>query len=267
MPNRITQAVILSAGLGTRLRPLTNKIPKVMLPLQGKPLLEHHIEQLKKHGIREFFINLHYLPDVIKNYFGEGGKWDVKIYYAFEQEILGTAGGVKNFESALADNFFIIYGDAFYEINYEHLADFYLSHKDAVGMGTVRQTDHPWDSDLAVVDGGGRIVEFHIKPHKELPKSYFGMSAPYIFSKKILEYIPRGKYYEIDHNLVPDLLARGYHYYAYRLKEDEFRKDIGTMERYKEVQEYVSNLKTEISKSSISKQKPRPKTPQTKLRI
>ncbi len=234
--------MILSAGLGTRLRPLTDNIPKVMLPLGGKPLLQWHIENLKEYGVKEFFINLHYLPEKITDYFGDGSKFGVKINYALEEpEILGTAGGVKNFERALTNNFFVIYGDTFYQINYERLADFYLSHKDAVGIGTVRKTDHPWDSDLAVVDGGGRVVEFHIKPHKELPKNYFGMSAPYIFSKKILDYIPAGKYYEIDHDLMPDILRHGYNYCAYRLGGDEFRKDIGTMERYKQVEDYIKN--------------------------
>ena len=100
----ITQAIILSAGFGTRLRPLTDSMPKVMVPLAGKPLLEHHILQLKKHGVTEFFINLHYLPDVITKYFGDGSKLGVKIHYVLEApEILGTAGGVKSFEKNLAD--------------------------------------------------------------------------------------------------------------------------------------------------------------------
>lgn len=245
MQNKITQAVILSAGLGTRLRPLTDNIPKVMVPLAGKPLLEWHIEQFKKHGLREFFINLHYLPDVIKNYFGDGFKFGVKIKYALEEpEILGTAGGIKNFQDLLQENFFVIYGDTFYQIDYGRLANFYLSLKDAIGLGTVRRTDHPQDSDLAVIDEGGRILQFLMKPHKELPqKDFWGMSAPYIFSKKILEYIPHEKYYEIDHNLVPDLLSRDYHYYAYRLQKDEFRKDIGTMERYRAVEEYIKKTR------------------------
>jgi NDP-sugar pyrophosphorylase family protein len=248
MQNKITQAIILAAGLGTRLRPLTDNIPKVMVPLGGKPLLQWHVENLKECGVKEFFINLHYLPEKITDYFGGGSKFGVKINYVLEKpEILGTAGGVKNFECMLADNFFVIYGDTFYKINYEHVVDFYLSHKDAIGAGTVRKTDHPWDSDLAVVDDGGRVVEFHIKPHKELPQNYFGMSAPYIFSKKILDYIPAGKYYEIDHNLVPDILGHGYKYYAYRLGDDEFRKDIGTMERYNAVQEYLKKNKATSS--------------------
>lgn len=247
---KISQAVILSAGLGTRLRPITDKIPKVMAPLGGKPLLERHIEDFKRYGVREFFVNLHYLPDKITDYFGDGSKLGVKINYALElPEIRGTAGGIKNFsaeggsapggEARLGDEFFVIYGDTFYEVDYGRIVDFYFSRKNAIGVGTVRKTDHPWDSDLAVVGDDGRVLKFLIKPHEKLPENYWGMSAPYVFSKKILEYIPAGKYYEIDHQLVPDLLSRGYKYYAYRLSEGEFRKDIGTPERYKEVQEYL----------------------------
>lgn len=243
--NKITQAVLLSAGLGTRLRPLTDNIPKVMVPFGGKPLLEWHIEALKGHGIREFFVNLHYLPEVIKNHFGDGSKLGVGIKYVLEEpEILGTAGGVKNFDGMLGDHFFVLYADTFYQIDYGRVADFYFSKKDAIGIGTVRKTDHPQDSDLAIVDQDDRVVEFLRKPHKELPEGEFwGMSAPYIFSKEILQYIPAGKYYEIDHELVPDLLGRGYKYYAYRLAEGEFRKDVGTMERYREVEEYLKKKK------------------------
>jgi len=254
MQNKITQAVILCAGLGTRLRPLTDNIPKVMVPLGGKPLLEWHIEQLKKYGIRDFFINLHYLPEKIKNYFGDGGRFGVKITYSFEPEILGTAGGIKNFEDQIRDDFFVLYGDTFYKIDFAKVADFYFSRPEAIGLGTVRKTDHPQDSDLAVLGENDAVAEFLLKPHgKELPASlesadesgprnYWGMSAPYIFSKKVLEFIPSGKYYEIDHNLVPDLLKRGYKYYAYRLREGEFRKDIGTIERYNEVQNLCGKL-------------------------
>ncbi|MDP2598713.1 MAG: NDP-sugar synthase [Candidatus Liptonbacteria bacterium] len=242
---RITQAVILSAGLGTRLREITNgDIPKVMVPLAGKPLLEHHVAELKKYGVRELFVNLHYLPDVIKNYFGDGSKWGVKIHYALEApEILGTAGGIKNFEGMLHDNFFVLYGDTFYKIDYKNLVDFYASREDPIGAGSARETDHPLDSDLVVPGDDGRVLQFLRKPHKELPEKYLGMSAPYIFSDKVLQYIPQKKYYEIDHELVPDLLSRGFKYYTYTLKTGEFRKDIGTPQRYREVEGYLRGLK------------------------
>lgn len=241
MKTKIKQAVLLSAGLGTRLREVTgNTIPKVMLPLLGKPLLQWHIEQLKKHGVKEFFINLHYLPETIAKYFGDGSKFGVKITYALETpEIRGTAGGIKNFDGLLHDQFLVLYADTFYEIDFGRLVNFYSSLPAPIGMTTARRTDHPLDSDLAVVGNDGRVLKFLIKPHKELPKDYWGTSAPYIFSKKALEYIPKGKYYEIDHNLVPELLALGFNYYACPLIEGEFRKDIGTPERYREVQKYL----------------------------
>ena len=238
--NKITQAVLLSAGFGTRIRALFPDIPKVMAPMLGKPLLLWHIEELKKHGVTEFFINLHYLPDIIRNYFGDGSNFGVKITYVLEEpEIRGTAGGVKNFDGMLTDNFFVLYADTFYRMDYGNLIDFYASLEDPIGIATVRKTDHPMDSDLAILDENDRITEFRLKPHTELPKEYWGSSAPYIFSPKILEFIPKGKYYEIDHNVVPDILSRRYNYYAYRLKEGEFRKDVGTPERYKEVEEYL----------------------------
>ena len=238
--NKITQAVLLSAGFGTRIRSLFPDIPKVMAPLLGKPLLEWHIEELKKHGVTDFFINLHYKPEVIQSYFGDGSKLGVKITYALETpEILGTAGGVKNFDGMLGENFFVLYADTFYRMDYGKLVEFYASLEDPIGVATVRKTDHPMDSDLAVVDNSHRIVEFRLKPHKELPSEYWGSSAPYIFSQKILQYIPTKAYYEIDHNVVPELLSRGEKYYAYPLQEGEFRKDVGTPERYKELEEYL----------------------------
>ena len=160
----ITQAVLLSAGLGTRLRDITKgEIPKVMVPLLGKPLLEYHLEDFKKIGVREFFINLHYLPGKITDYFGDGSKWGVKISYFHETpEILGTAGGIKDFEKYLNENFFVIYADTFYQVNYQNISDLFFSLENPIGLGTVRITDHPEDSDLAVVGENNEIKEFLI---------------------------------------------------------------------------------------------------------
>ena len=115
----LTQAVILCAGLGTRLRPLTDNMPKQMIPVGGKPLLEHLLVQLRDQGVQEFFINLHYLPDAIPAYFGNGEKWGVKITYAWEQpNILGTAGGIKTCEPSLHEEFFVIYCDMWSTIDF-----------------------------------------------------------------------------------------------------------------------------------------------------
>src|SRR4030095_15012417 len=96
-PERIRQAVILAAGFGSRMRPLTDTLPKAMVPVAGRPLLERHVERLRAHGIEEIFINLHYLPEVIRSHFGDGSRWGVRIDYELEPQIRGTAGGVKGF--------------------------------------------------------------------------------------------------------------------------------------------------------------------------
>src|SRR6058998_3426221 len=95
------KAFILAAGLGTRLRALGLEVPKVMVPIGGKPLLQHHLEMLAAQGVSEFIVNLHYLPEKITGYFGDGRQFGVKIVYSEETEILGTAGGVKRMESQL----------------------------------------------------------------------------------------------------------------------------------------------------------------------
>src|SRR3989344_6393127 len=104
------QAVILSAGVGTRLRPLTNTLPKVMVPIQGKPLLQWHIEHVRKFGIREILINLHYLPNIITDYFKDGEKFGVKIIYSYEEKLLGSGGALLPFKRFITDTFFLLYG-------------------------------------------------------------------------------------------------------------------------------------------------------------
>lgn len=238
---KITQAIILSAGFGTRLRPLTDKVPKVMVPLKGKPLLEWHIEQLKRHGIREFFVNLFYLPEVVRGYFGDGGKWDVKITYALEEpEIRGTAGGMKNFEGLLGENFFLIYGDIFSLMDYSRLAEIYASKpRPNLGMELVCDTDHPEDSDLAEVDENMRFRRIYCKPHEVLPATRKGMSGIYIFHQDVMKYVPPGKYWEIDRQLLPEILGRGEAFYACEPAPTDFYKDAGTIERYRQAEEYL----------------------------
>ena len=114
----IRQAAILCAGLGSRLRPFTDHAPKPMLPLLGVPMVEWNIRRFREYGVKEFFINLHHLPDVLRDFLGDGRKLGVQIHYHFEPELLGTAGGIKSFEDQLDEEFFLIYGDIFSHVNH-----------------------------------------------------------------------------------------------------------------------------------------------------
>lgn len=235
------QAIILSAGFGTRLKPFTNKMPKVMVPIDGRPLLEHHIEQLKKYGVRDILINLHYLPEIIMDYFGDGSKFGVKILYKYEPEILGTAGGVKNFENKIKDSFLVIYGDVLNFIDYNKFEKYFHKKTDTIGVEIIGKTDHPHDSDLVEIDANLKFIKIHQKPHEKLPKNYKSMKAAFIFKKEILNYIPENKYYEIDHQLLPDILSRRLNFYGY--KSGDYLNDIGTIERYQKAQEDYFRIK------------------------
>lgn len=248
MENRITQAVILCAGLGTRLRPLTDTTPKPMLPLLGKPMLEWNIEQFKKHGVREFFINLHYLPDVIRNYFGDGSKWGVKINYYFEPEILGTAGGVKGFEKIIGDVFYLIYGDMLSLVDYSKMAENFWTKENPVGMQRTKKTDDYADADVAELDKNMKFLKIHSKPHTEKYKNAHGstpltinrMRGVFILKKEILSFIPQNTPYEIGKQLLPDVVNRGKNFYGYECSE--YSKGIDTINKYQEVESYLKNL-------------------------
>ncbi|MCK4786724.1 MAG: nucleotidyltransferase family protein, partial [Desulfobacteraceae bacterium] len=117
------KAIILAAGKGERLKELTEKVPKPMLRINGEIILEHNLKWLKEYGIEEVFINLHYLPEVIQDYFKNGNAWGIKINYSCEKEILGTAGGVKKIIEDCGwnkwdDDFLLIYGDNLYPFSY-----------------------------------------------------------------------------------------------------------------------------------------------------
>lgn len=236
----IKQAVILCAGLGTRLRPYTDTIPKAMIPLLGKPLLEWHIEQYKKYGVREFFINLHYLPGIIKSYFGNGAKWGVKIIYVFEQIILGTAGGIKNFEDQLDDSFYVQWGDTFSLVNYTKTSEFFFSHPHAVGTVRVGKMGYRPDVDLLEMDETGRITKVHIRPHSQPIENAYSLRGSMIFKKRILSYIPsKGVPYELGRQVLPEIIARGEKFYGYEC--EEYSKGIDTVEEWKEVEQYLKD--------------------------
>ncbi len=234
---KIKQAVILCAGLGTRLRPITDTIPKPMLPILGKPLLEWNIEQFKKHGVTEFFINLHYLPEVIKNHFGDGSKWGVKINYFFESAILGTAGGVKNFENQLDDVFFLIYGDMISMMDYSRMAEYFSNKPGAIGMQRMQKTDNYADADVAELDADGSYLKIHPKPHTEKYSNAYRMKGIFILKKEILNYIPAGAFYELGKNLLPDLVSKGKKFYSYEC--NDYSKGIDTEDKWREVEEYL----------------------------
>lgn len=226
------QAVILSAGVGIRLRPLTKKMPKVMVPINDKPLLEWHIKHLKRFGIREIFINLHYLPDSITKYFDDGDRLGVNIVYSREKKLLGTGGALINFKSLLNQIFLVLYGDVFTSLNIDNLLRFHLKRKADCTI-VVRKTDHAEDSDLVVFGESLRVKKFYFKPHKKLPSTQYGITAIYLFNPEVLKLLPNKTPFDLAKDFLPLLLKHKKRLFCYNT--DEIIKDIGTIERYKKV--------------------------------
>ncbi|MBI2623063.1 MAG: nucleotidyltransferase family protein [Candidatus Liptonbacteria bacterium] len=244
MQNKITQAVIAAGGQGTRLRPTTETIPKVMIPILGKPMLEWHVEQFKKHGVKEFFFTLQYLPEVITNHFGDGSKWGVKINYFVEKEPLGSAGGIKAFEKQLGDEFFFIYGDTFSLVDYTKMTENWAKKPaDALGMQRMKKTQDYADADVAELDADGKFVAIHTKPHTATYPNAHRMRGVFIMRKEILQYVPENTAYDLGKKLMSDIVKRNLKFYSYEC--DDYSKGIDTIEKWKEVEENVRKLQSE----------------------
>jgi NDP-sugar pyrophosphorylase family protein len=225
------KALILSAGKGTRIKEITkDEIPKVMLPIAGKPILEHHINLLRKYGITDMCINLHFKPEHIKKYFGDGSKFGVKITYNYEPELMGTAGALHGFKDILTETFVVFYGDIMNEVNITKFYKFHKSHE-SVATLVVHPSDHPEDSDTVELGENDRIKALHHKPGTR----EFGIitsAACYILEPVVYKYLPEGKS-DFVKDVFPKMIEAGEPVYGYNT--DEYLKDMGTVERYMKV--------------------------------
>ena len=234
----IRHVAILCAGFGTRLRPFTDSAPKPMLPLLGVPMIEWNIRRFREFGATDFFINLHYLPEVLRDYLGDGNRLGVKIHYHFEPELLGTAGGIKHFENQIDEEFFLIYGDIFSHFDYGAMERAWRRGPDALGMQSMKLTTDYSDADVAELDGDGRVVAIHPKPHTADYLNAYRMRGVFILRREILEDVPTEAYFEIGKDLLPAVVEKGGAFYGYSSKD--YSKGIDTLEKWNEVETYMS---------------------------
>lgn len=217
------KAIIMAGGKGLRLRPLTDNIPKPMVKIIDKPVLQHIIELCRAHNITDIGITLGYKSDCITDYFGNGDWLGVKITYFFEDQPLGTAGGVKNAKDFVSDDFIVLSGDAYTTIDLSKAIDFHFAknssftliatpHKNPEGLG-ILETDHD-----------GKITAFIEKP--ENPRPSLINCGIYIMKKAILDMIPEGPY-DFGKQLIPRLAGKAYAFVTY-----DYWSDIGTLPSY-----------------------------------
>lgn len=235
-PHTPRKAVILSAGMGTRLGDLTRNLPKVMVPISGKPMLEHHIVWLRSFGVREFFLNLHYLPDAITSHFGDGSDWDVAIHYHHEDRLLGTAGSLHGFRAHLDDTFLVQYGDVFSRLDLNRLSDFHRAHRAAATL-VVHPSSHPHDSDIIELREGARIRHIHHKPGNDR-FGILGNAGAYLIEPHVFDHLPQEPREEdFCRDLFPRMLDAGEVLCGY--DTEDLLLDVGTPERLAWIEKHL----------------------------
>lgn len=231
------KAMILAAGAGSRLRPVTDRLPKPMVAIGGRPLLEYTIEQLARAGVAEVMINLHHLPDIIPGHFGDGARWGIRIRYSPEPEPLGTAGGVKHVEQFFDDGaFFVWYGDNLSTCNLERLAAF---HHDRAGLATIalHEREDPTSSGIVGLDDRSRVTRFLEKPRPDQVFSRWVSAGIFVLEPGVLHSIEPGMALDFGRDVFPSLLATGAALYGYRMVPPERLYWIDTPDALRQLQQ------------------------------
>ncbi len=215
------KAMVLAAGLGTRLRPLTYEITKPMVPVLDRPVMAHILDLLQRHGIEEVVANLHYFPDTIRAYFGES------ISYRFEPELLGTAGGVRGCAEFFGEEpFLVISGDALTDID---LSAFAARHREAGGIATlaVKKVRDTREYGVVLHDREGRITGFQEKPEPDEALSDLGNCGIYIFDPAIFEHFPERPFVDWAHDVFPALLEHDVPFHIHEVRD--YWNDVGSL--------------------------------------
>ncbi|MEX2105740.1 MAG: NDP-sugar synthase [Solirubrobacterales bacterium] len=183
------RAMVLAAGLGTRLRPITYEMPKPMVPVLNRPVMEHIVRLLARHGFEETIANLHWFPELIQDHFGDGSAFGVELTYSHEQELLGTSGGVRNAAEFLGDSFLVISGDALTDIDLAAMREFHDSHDGIATLATKRVHDTS-QFGVAITGADGRIQGFQEKPKPAEALSDLANCGIYMFRSEIFDFFP-----------------------------------------------------------------------------
>lgn len=225
------QLVIIAGGKGTRLG--LKDVPKPMVKIGDKPLLEHQIDLAKRYGVDEVFILSGHLANVIEEYFGDGSKFGVKIHHVIEPYPLGTAGSLKLLEGKLNDRFLVFYGDVVMDFDIASFVEFDKQY-DSIGTTIIHPNDHPYDSDLLEINKDNKVTKVLPKPHQD-GEYYQNLvnAAVYIFSPKIFEYIEEGVSQDFGKHILSKVVDAGETLIGY--KTPEYIKDMGTADRFEAV--------------------------------
>lgn len=244
------QLVIIAGGKGTRLG--LKDIPKPMVEIDGKPLLEYQIELAKRYGVKDIFILSGHLAEVPFKYFRNGEDFGVNITHIIEPYPLGTAGCIKIMEHIIKEKFMVFYGDVVMDFDLDNFIGFDKQHSSVASI-LVHPNDHPYDSDLVEINACNQVTAFYSKPHKQdMYYKNLVNAAVYIFSPEIFKYIPCGESKDFGKHVFPEILAKGGSISAY--PTTEYVKDIGTLDRFEKVKnDFISGKVARLNRKNKRK--------------
>jgi mannose-1-phosphate guanylyltransferase / phosphomannomutase len=225
------RAVVMAGGEGTRLRPLTSNQPKPMVPIVGKPCMEHILELLRKHGFEDVIVTVAFLPQAIRSYFGDGESLGLDLEYSVEESPLGTAGSVRLTSGKLDDTFLVISGDALCDFDLTKLVEFHRERGAAVTIG-LKSVPNPLEFGIVVTDSDGRIERFLEKPSWSQVFSDTINTGVYVLEPEVLTHVPTDRPYDFSKELFPLLLEMGRPLYGFLC--DGYWQDIGNLDQFRQ---------------------------------
>ena len=223
------KAVVMAGGEGSRLRPLTVTRPKPMVPIVGRPVMEHILNLLKVHGIEDVVVTVQYMASAIEDYFGEGGQLGMRITYSREETPLGTAGSVKNAEEHLTEPFLVISGDALTDFNLTEIIKYHRD-KRSLATLTLAHVSNPLEYGVIITDDSGHIRQFLEKPSWGEVFSDTINTGIYVLDPVIFSYFEKDTVFDFSQQLFPKMLAQGDAIYGY--VADGYWCDVGNLAEY-----------------------------------
>jgi mannose-1-phosphate guanylyltransferase/phosphomannomutase len=225
------KAVVMAGGEGTRLRPLTSNQPKPMVPIVGKPCMEHILDLLRRHDMHEVVVTLAFMPQAIRAYFGDGESLGLDIDYSVEEQPLGTAGSVRLARERLDETFLVISGDALCDVDLTELVAAHRAKGAAVTIG-LKSVDNPLEFGIVVIDDDGRVERFLEKPSWGQVFSDTINTGIYVLEPEVLRHVPDDGPYDFSKELFPLLLEMGRPIYGHVL--DGYWQDIGNLDQFRQ---------------------------------
>lgn len=238
---KIDVAVIMAGGKGSRLRSITNdEIPKPMVPVDGKPLLEYQVEALKEYGIKKIVMIVGHLGEKIMDHFKDGKDFGVNIDYIVEKEPLGTAGAFYYLKDKTdAKDFLLIFGDVFFDIDFDRMEDFHFKNA-ALTTLLAHPNGHPYDSDLIQTDDNGKVIGFDSKNNvRDYWYDNMVNAGMYVINRELLELVKEPVKIDFEKDILANQVKNGANIYAYH--SPEYVKDVGTVDRINATVEELKN--------------------------